>query len=174
MKRQAAILDALPANIALLDAQGIIVSVNEAWRSFAASNGFEAPGDGIGLDYAALCELASGIDSAEAPRVAAGVRAVLAGEARSFSLEYPCHSPTRQRWFAMTVTPLGEQPPDGAVVMHVNITERREASDALRASEREQRDLARQLRVERTRLVAAQRVARVGSWETDRSEEHTS
>jgi diguanylate cyclase (GGDEF)-like protein/PAS domain S-box-containing protein len=167
VKRQAALLDALPANVALLDARGLIVSVNEAWRSFAAANGFEAHAHGVGLDYAALCERAAGMDAAEAPRVAIGIRAVLAGEARSFAIEYPCHSPTQQRWFAMTVTPVGEDPPEGAVVMHVNITERREATEALLASEREQRDLARQLELERTRLVAAQRVARVGSWETD-------
>ena len=30
--KQAAILNALPAHIALLDSQGIIISVNEAWR----------------------------------------------------------------------------------------------------------------------------------------------
>ncbi|MEJ1963714.1 MAG: hypothetical protein WDO56_20005 [Gammaproteobacteria bacterium] len=32
--RQAAVLNALPALVALVDTQGIIVSVNEAWRDF--------------------------------------------------------------------------------------------------------------------------------------------
>src|ERR1700683_1220802 len=36
--RQAAILNALPAQIALLDTQGAIVSVNESWRQFATTN----------------------------------------------------------------------------------------------------------------------------------------
>ena len=48
-----------------------------------------------------------------------------------------------------------------------DVTERRKAEMALRASEREQRGLAQQLGIERSRLVDAQRVAKVGSWETD-------
>jgi two-component system CheB/CheR fusion protein len=38
-----------------------------------------------------------------------------------FSLEYPCHSPTEQRWFVMNVAPVtGTE--FGAVVSHVNIS----------------------------------------------------
>jgi PAS domain S-box-containing protein len=43
----------------------------------------------------------------------------------------------------------------------------RELTDRLRASEREQRDLAEKLADERKKLIAAQAVAKVGSWETD-------
>jgi two-component system cell cycle sensor histidine kinase/response regulator CckA len=49
----------------------------------------------------------------------------------------------------------------------LDITERKEAEEALQKTEREQRQLAQQLEIERARLVAAQRVAKVGSWETD-------
>jgi two-component system CheB/CheR fusion protein len=36
-------------------------------------------------------------------------------------MEYPCHSPTEQRWFMMSVAPvLGQD--GGAVVSHVNIS----------------------------------------------------
>ncbi len=48
-----------------------------------------------------------------------------------------------------------------------DITERRKADEALLRSERELRELTRELQLERERLVAAQRVARIGSWETD-------
>src|SRR5512141_2613513 len=36
--RQTAILNALPTHIALLDADGSIISVNAAWRQFADAN----------------------------------------------------------------------------------------------------------------------------------------
>ena len=42
--KQAAILNALPAHIALLDSQGLIISVNEAWRRFGRANALQAPG----------------------------------------------------------------------------------------------------------------------------------
>jgi PAS domain S-box-containing protein len=48
-----------------------------------------------------------------------------------------------------------------------DITTRKQALAALEASEQEQRRLAQQLENERARLVAAQAVAKVGSWETD-------
>ena len=72
-------------------------------------------------------------------RVAEGLRSVLGG-AKSFSIEYPCHSATR-RWFLMTVTPLADDRRQGAVVMHLDITEQRQAKDDLRESERRFRDM---------------------------------
>src|ERR1700674_3879509 len=49
--KQTAILNALPAHIALLDTQGLIISVNESWRPFADANVLHGPGHGIGLNY---------------------------------------------------------------------------------------------------------------------------
>jgi len=48
-----------------------------------------------------------------------------------------------------------------------DVTERKRSAEALFASAQEQRQLAVQLDTERYRLVVAQRVAKVGSWETD-------
>ena len=48
-----------------------------------------------------------------------------------------------------------------------DITERRRFTDELVASAAQQLDLSRQLEVEHSRLLAAQRVAKVGSWQTD-------
>ncbi|MEO6017079.1 MAG: PAS domain-containing protein, partial [Polaromonas sp.] len=46
-------------------------------------------------------------------------------------MEYPCHSPTEQRWFQIVVTPLAGLPPNGVVIQHTNITERKQAADML-------------------------------------------
>lgn len=48
-----------------------------------------------------------------------------------------------------------------------DITERKQAEEALRTSEREQHNIAEQLETERARLIEAQAVAKVGSWETE-------
>src|SRR5580700_10579197 len=49
----------------------------------------------------------------------------------------------------------------------MDVTERRRAEDGLRASERHQHNIAKQLEAERARLIEAQAVAKVGSWEAE-------
>ncbi|WP_367849328.1 EAL domain-containing protein [Rhodoferax sp. WC2427] len=120
--RQSAILNALPVHIALLDAQGIIISVNDAWQRFANANMLPNTHFGVGLNYLAVCDAAVGEASSEGAVVANGIRSVLEGRAPSFSVEYPCHSPTELRWFVLTATPLTDGACSGVVVMHMDTT----------------------------------------------------
>ncbi|MDI1310566.1 PAS domain S-box protein, partial [Prosthecobacter sp.] len=157
---QIAILNALPAHIALLDAQGVILTVNESWRRFASANMPQSADFFVGQNYLAVCEQSSGDCAEEAQDVANGIRRVLSGETPMFSLEYPCHSLTEQRWFRLMVTPLSLGTMTGAVVMHVNVTERLLAEEDLRKNQQ-------RLELEARRLHESQAVAHVGSWETD-------
>lgn len=121
-RRLQAIIDALPEHIAVLDPSGEIVMINTAWRRFARANGDpELHHSGIGTNYLDACQAGNPQDGSIASEAARGVRAVLEGSLATFSLEYPCHSPTEQRWFVMNVAPVLGQPL-GAVVSHVNIT----------------------------------------------------
>jgi PAS domain S-box-containing protein len=132
---QVAILDALPAHIALINAEGVILAVNASWRQFAAANGLPGSHFNVGDNYLAVCDGSHGAFADEAPAVALGMRRVLSGEAKEFAIEYPCHSSTEQRWFRMMVTPLHADQREGAVVMHIHVTERVLAEIALRESE---------------------------------------
>jgi signal transduction histidine kinase len=124
--KQAAILNALPAHIALLDAKGIIISVNDAWGRFDAANGLQGnPGYALGRNYLEICDAACGDDSSVAGQVAEGVRSVLSGVKASFATEYQWDTPAENRWYLLTVTPLAENRTAGAVVMHLNITEQK-------------------------------------------------
>lgn len=144
--RQAAVLDALPAHIALLDARGVIRSVNEAWRRFGRADVPQGPGYASGLNYLEICEGARGDGSSEAHRAAEGIRSVLGGSAKSFSIEYACHSPTQQRWFLLEARPLDEARPSGAVIMHLEVTAARRTEASLRASEARFRQMAESIR----------------------------
>ena len=143
---QAAILDALPAHIALLDNAGRIVSVNESWRRFGSEHATQGSGYEIGLNYLEVCDGARGDGSSEAHQAAAGIRSVLSGGVKSFSIEYPCHSPMEQRWFLLMVRPLAGDRPNGAVVMHMDVTAERQTKESLRASESLFRQLAENIR----------------------------
>ncbi len=123
--KQHAILNALPAHVALLDTQGRIVSVNEAWRRFNGSDVVQRAGYAIGLNYLEVCESAQGAGASEAHQAADGIRSVLAGQTKNFSLEYSARSSTDEAWFLLTVTPLADDRRNGAVVMHLNITEQK-------------------------------------------------
>jgi PAS domain S-box-containing protein len=57
--------------------------------------------------------------------------------------------------------------PDWYMAIVQDITERKQAEEALRTSERQQHKIAKQLETERARLIEAQAVAKVGSWETE-------
>jgi diguanylate cyclase (GGDEF)-like protein/PAS domain S-box-containing protein len=130
-----AILDAMSTQIAVLDCDGVIVAVNEAWRRFARDNadapGMPARNTQLGTNYLTICQGSVGESTAGAAEAAAGILGVLDGRWPNFSLEYPCHSPTRQRWFLMHVTPLGENR-RGVVISHNDITARKLAEDELR------------------------------------------
>jgi two-component system sensor kinase FixL len=122
-----AVLDALPAQIAVIGSDGRILAVNSAWRHFAERNAAPAEvRDGLGLDYLAACRQAKGKDAVDARLIADGIDAVLAGRTAQFVHEYPCHSPGREHWFAVTVAPLRDAA-DGAVVVHTDISEQKRA-----------------------------------------------
>src|SRR5262245_30841411 len=99
-------VDGLTAHIAILDRSGTIIAVNAAWRRFADANGYSGAFYGVGANYLALCEAAIDENAELAQAAARGIREVLANERAEFELEYPCHSPTQQRWFIARVTRL--------------------------------------------------------------------
>lgn len=140
--KQAGILDALPAPVALLDGQGSIVSVNLQWRRSSGTHAVAGDGCGVGSNYPEACEGTDGIEPSEAHRLAAGVRAVLQGHLKSFSREYPSGPETEQRWFILTATPLADDHASGAVVMHVEVTAERRNEQNLRVSESRFRQMA--------------------------------
>jgi len=119
-------VDALAANIAILNADGEILFVNRAWRNFARSNNTDPALVGEGCNYFTLCGNARGGESAEAAQFAAGIRAVIRGEIDFYTQEYPCHSPEENRWFVGRVTRFPAPGDQRVVVAHENITQRKQ------------------------------------------------
>ncbi len=132
------ILDSIAAEIAVLDSDGVIILVNRQWQAFASENaiaqGISSPRTGVGVNYLEICYASVTSEPNDiALTMIEGINDVLSGKSSSFTQEYPCDSPLQTRWFSMIVTQL-ESPGKGAVISHVNITDRKLAEEKLRLS----------------------------------------
>lgn len=114
------VLESVQFPACVLDGAGTISAVNGAWNDTAVANGANPREVGVGVNYLDVCDRATGDDARHA---AAGIRRVLGGDLPNFSHEYQCGS----RWFRLEVA-RGRQPLGGAVALHIDITELRDAA----------------------------------------------
>lgn len=119
------ILDALSEHIAILDENGEIIKVNQAWCGFTDSEGLDWDDYGIGRNYIETAQQAEGLYSEEGPKAAEGLKSLLNKETDQFTIEYPCHSDKKERWFYMDATRFEYSGATYIVVSHKNITERK-------------------------------------------------
>ena len=122
---KSAILASLSSNVAVLDREGRIITVNDGWMRFARENG-GPPEAGVGASYLEVCRRVPGEDAPVAADVLAGIAAVLNGSKANFVLEYVGRVPGGDRWYTISVVPLHVSK-GGAVVSHTEITERKRA-----------------------------------------------
>jgi len=97
---------------------------------------------------------------------------LLAGEVRFYHTEKRyLHKAGHDVWALLGVSLIhsAEGEPLHFVSQIQDITARKQADEAAETSAREQRELTARLATEKARLIAAQAVAKVGSWETDLS-----
>ena len=131
LQKEQAIINSLTANISVLDETGVIIQVNESWSRFADQNQFINSNHFMGTNYIKIAEAATGDEHETGRLIANAIKNIIAGKENEFSLEYPCHSPSEQRWFIVSITPLKTEGVNGVVVAHENITERKLAELAL-------------------------------------------
>lgn len=110
--------------MAVLDEQGMILSVSRGWRVFVESNGGSAALVAwVGIDHLAAVRQPATTDLLAAAALQ-GLEELLCGQQTRFALEYPCHSPECERWFEFAAAPL----PDlvkGVVITHRDISPRK-------------------------------------------------
>ena len=123
-----AILDSFAVNIAVLSKDGTIIAVNKAWTLFATENGGpEVRSTEVGVNYLAVAGEKIGPYAQMGQAACLGIQAVLKGDLPEFSLEYPCHTPTKPRWFLLHVVALLEESAETAIVSHLDITSVKQA-----------------------------------------------
>ncbi len=142
-------LATMDAHIAILDATGTIILVNDAWRTFARENDGDVLRLCEGANYLAVCDRVQGHgDAAEhAGAMATAIRAAIAGASAGHIEEYSCHGDHERRWFQVTVRRVEFENEVFVCIVHQNVTRLREAIDSLNAA-REVADAANRAKTE--------------------------
>jgi PAS domain S-box-containing protein len=130
-----ATLDAMETMVAVLDADGVVMAANRAWRSDDAGIAF---GD-VGTDYLAHCESSGDGEAPDVKRLAAGIREVLSGARDVFAatLEHPGARCSRTR-----VARFPGTGPVQVAVIHHDVTRFELARQELRRENRRLETLA--------------------------------
>jgi PAS domain S-box-containing protein len=120
-----AVLDATIGNVAVIDCGGSIIAVNDGWLHFARQYDARPKAVGTGVNYLDVCRRAMEMEN-DAGSAMSGIVSVLDGSLPVFSLEYQFTNQVENRWFEMIVHPL-RRVEGGAIITHLDITNRREA-----------------------------------------------
>lgn len=119
-------LDAMSANIAILDGGGYIRVVNKAWKSIATG---ALPEGGLSHHY---CIALSARPAEELSGLAAARRSiedVLTGARSSLQYEFPCRMQDEMRWMLIQLTTFMSNAQRYAVLVYEDITERRKLEE---------------------------------------------
>jgi PAS domain S-box-containing protein len=136
------VLHSLPGHLAVIEADGRVLTVNESWRQFGEANGIPAGFDWSGANYFEACR-----GDGHGPRAEAGIRAVATGERGAFEMEYPCHGGGQERWFVLRANRFRGDGPVRLVITHENVTDRVTAERRVREQASELRQLTEGLPV---------------------------
>jgi PAS domain S-box-containing protein len=115
------VLDALTAEVAILDQRGEVLATNRRWQDHSSGNCLSLDRGAPGEKY--LVEFLEGNPALEPARqLAAGIREVIGGNRETFSLEYASVNAAEKRWFAGRVTRFGGTGPTRVVIAFEDIT----------------------------------------------------
>jgi len=146
-----ALLASLQDQVAILDADGTVIRVNDSWRRHAdvpSPCPFERAG--VGDNFLLACRHASEIVATMHPedrdpasrRLFHGTTAVLLGEYQRYETDYELAHDGQHEWFTMRVESL-ERADGGAVVTRANISARRLAQAEVEEQRRQIAHLGR-------------------------------
>lgn len=125
-KLHSLVFHAIDEQIAIIDKQGTIVEVNNAWVRFGLENGMKTTYDWVGVNYLSVLSGSAKAGDESAKEAYIGIEKLINLQLKEFEIEYPCHSLTQERWFIMRARPLQNKQAQYYLVAHYNITKRRQ------------------------------------------------
>ncbi|HUW07211.1 MAG TPA: PAS domain S-box protein [Williamwhitmania sp.] len=131
-------LDSLSALICVLDKKGEVVTLNKAWLGHSKANHAILRAAKVGDNFIDNCLHAKTIGKESAYSFADGIKSVISGEARSFSMVYEVEGDRGTLWFLGKVIPFATDNNSLAsrvIVISEDITRRKQYEISLRKSE---------------------------------------
>ena len=157
-------LDALTANVAILNTEGIVIATNRAWSEFASSpivsntvsNAVsDTPGkmpveatdnvnttsrgdsiadandtdSSIGVHYLQIFKMRSDAEYQAVKQVAEKITGVLAASSEQFNHEFGCNHSGEMKWYSIQLSTFRTNNAQFAVLVHDDVTERRELEE---------------------------------------------
>jgi PAS domain S-box-containing protein len=129
-------IEAIDANVAVINGKWDIVATNRNWSEFGSANGHIHSMNGTPGHENYLAVLKKAIQDGEDTALKAflGISSVMKRETGFFELEYPCHHPDgEKRWFNMQVLYIEDL--DMVLLRHLNTTKQRMTAKAIEGSE---------------------------------------
>lgn len=125
------LLNAFPGAVAIVDYDGVILSVNDEWEKTGDLNNFFGQGS-INENYFDYCKESVKNGSDYALKLLMGIRNLLDGERSYFEMTYPFENGVKQSWYRVQINPYEK---DGAILLFEEITGSITAIRALKDSE---------------------------------------
>ena len=131
-----ATLDALAAQICVLDSAGTIILANRAWHAFAPAKACIGIGIPEGANYLAVCDSAGEDERVNGIAIADGIRQVITGERELFRHEYRCNEPAGKCRFTLAATGVTGDSAARAVISHEKVAGSHEKPAGRKLAER--------------------------------------
>lgn len=110
-----------------------IIFINEDWQEYISKSKKSIDNNSVGLNYIKLIKKINNVSAEIISDIKSGIKAVIENRKNKFELEYPDNLLKGDTWFKMIVTPFAE----GVLIMHEDITERKNAELALKTKEKQ-------------------------------------
>jgi PAS domain S-box-containing protein len=128
--------------MAILNKDGVIIACNKAWLRYRINkpklSGFPSLGAPVGTHFVEICKQAdSGFmleDQDKAIRQDCGICDVLARNLVHFNKEYKRNDDGVLSWYKIDVTTIGATEDNGVILMHTDISDRKQSEENLRLS----------------------------------------
>ncbi len=147
------VLASLNASIAILDEHGIVEKINPIWEEITEiSDVKDILKAVVGQDFFKILNKAIKEGDEYVLKVKEGINTILSNSKEFVEIEYPSCKQDANKWVLIHISKF-ENDIKRLVISHFDITTRKLQEEAIRKSE--------------SRLLEAQRIAKIGSWDLD-------